>query len=179
MQISCYTLMELKFYKLLSYILLLPHAFLALTTVMSIFAAFSNPGLFFVLIIFIAVLYYAINSFAFLQRGIVRNAMCSYKVKRAIRNSSIPAFLFCAMCLMNSITLLSNSTIVETVANAFIEQSKGSLPKQVTTQLLVSYINVAMYCLATYGALLLLHILMTYKFTKLYENVFEKNPNTF
>ena len=169
---------ELKIYKLLTYLLAIPNAFIALITLLGLFAAIFNPFLFIVMILFTGVVLYAIASFIFLQKGIVNNTKCKLRLKRNLRTTSILAILFCVMCLMNCFTLIFNSLAIEIVLDNFFNDTKNSLPPMVTRDLLKQYILGCTYFLAIYTALLLLHILMTYKFAKMYSNIFVDKIST-
>lgn len=164
---------ELKVYKGLSYLLLLPNAFVAIITLFGILASILNPMMFFGMILFVGVVLYAIFSFIFLQKGIINNKKCSLRLKKNVRTTSLLAGIFTVMCLMNCFTLVFHSTSIDTMVNVFFAESKTNLPPNFTRELLTKAIWASVYFLGIYAALLLLHILMTYKFIKMYVDMFE------
>lgn len=164
--------MELKLYRGLTYLLALPNAFLALVTFIGIIFSLINPIMLFGMTLFIGTVLYTVFSFIFLQKGIVDNKKCTLKLRRNLKFSSVFSLLFCVMNLINCITILSNKSGIDMMIAKFFEENKNLAQANLTPDLLTKYLTGTIYVLGFYAALLLLHTLMTYKFTKLYSDIF-------
>lgn len=164
--------MELKLYRGLTYLLALPNAFLALMTIIGLFFSLVNPVMLFGMTLFVGTVLYAIYSFIFLQKGIVANQKCTMKLRRNLKFSSVLSLLFCVMNLINCITILSNKSGVDMIIAKLFEENKNLSQANLTPEMMGSYLTGTIYGLGIYAALLLLHTLMTYKFTKLYADTF-------
>lgn len=164
--------MELKFYRGLTYLLALPNAFLALVTIVGVFVSLINPVMLFGMTLFVGTVLYAIFSFIFLQKGVVDNRKCTVKLRKNLRFSSVFSILFCVMNLINCITILSNKSGVDIIIAKLFEENKNLAQANLTPEIMSSYLTGTIYVLGIYAALQLLHTLMTYKFTKLYSDIF-------
>jgi len=163
---------ELKLYKGLTYLLALPNAFLALVTIFGVLASILNPVMLLGMLLFVGTVLYAIFSFIFLQKGIINGKKCTLKLKRNLRMTSVFTILFSIMNLTNFITIVSNKASIDLMVSKFFEENKNFSQAILTPDLMSKVLTGTIYFMGIYAALLLLHTLMTYKFTKLYADIF-------
>ncbi len=157
---------ELKIYKLLSYILLLPNAFNAIGILL---AVFINP---LQAILLLGIVLYTIHSFTFLIRGIINKNNCSFKLKLRIKYTSIAAIFFSVANFILWLTIIKNPSYLQQVSLPQNVKKMQGLSDADLEKLMEKVMLFISYVMLIYSALQMLHVFMTYKFTKLYADVF-------
>lgn len=167
--------MEIKLYKYLTYILLIPNTIVGLVAIFSFFTVFLGNILgIFQTLIFVSVIIYAIYSFIFLQKIILKNQILSFKVKRKIKLTAILSFMFTVLSLFSIIPLLANSDRLDTIIGNTFDNLKNINPKGFDIEKATMLVKFFMFCWSVYLALFLLHLLMSFKLVDVYKNNFTK-----
>lgn len=175
MQILLQFKMELKIYKVLTYLLIIPNLILGLFAITSLLVSLlGNPLGIFQTVLLLAGFVYAILSFIFLNKGVTQQQKLSFKFKNRLRLTSVLSILLSITTLIVFIPLITHPANLEQFLQASINNSKMTLPKEIPMSVFIKMFKFILVCFASYFALFLLHIFMTYKFSKMYAEVFEE-----
>jgi hypothetical protein len=170
--------MEAKAYKFLTYLLIVPNAFVALLAVISFFLALTGKILvLFQSLLLVSVVLFGIFSFLFMQKGIGSGKTFSYKFKRRIRLTAVMSLIFAITSLITLVPLVLKPGSLDMFFTTTFEMAKIEMPKGINVESVMSILKGFVYIWTGYFALLLLHILMTFKFVQLYKHLFELPPS--
>lgn len=166
---------SITIYKIFTY-LLLPFALIMLLTFFPmLMAAFASPTALLPLFMLACIIIYIVCSYTFLQKGLVREMACKKSLRDWIKVNAYVSIAFVILMLAQISVLLSNSSETsKQLMDAFVMQSNGNVPPQLTTTLIQKMLNFIMYFMFIYSIILGVHIFITLRFIKLYNHIFSK-----
>lgn len=164
----------LTLYRIFSYFLLIIAAFLGIGVLAGFFIALANPALLLNIFIAAAVVMYSISSFLFLINGIDGKKQLKAGMKDFIRVNAFVAVFFCVMNIFQSITVITNPSVLTEALNQLPQMSTGQqLPKEMILKILKG----TMWFLLIYSMILFAHIQISFRLLKEFAHLFG-NSNT-
>ena len=166
---------SLLLYRILSYALILVAGFLALMLLAVIPAALANPVLLLFVFLIACVIIYSYTSFRFLQRGIDRRMYCKPQLRDLMKVNSYFSMGIAVLFIMQSITLLGNPHLADDAAAQALENMppEANFGKE---EILKTLRFIERFFLI-YGIVLLTHIFITYRYLRMFRDVFEHPEN--
>ena len=163
----------IKIYKPLTYFLVLPSAIVGLFSFVGFFVAIANPP--FLLDVFITAcsVVYFICSFIFLWRIIISQKTCKKIIKDLIKINGYISVLFAVKILFAFVALLINPTILKTNIQDAIAQNAASFPPNISVEMIVKFAWFLLSLITIYAAVLLTHIIISFRLLKEYEKSFQ------
>ena len=152
-------LMKLTIYRIFSF-LLLPMAILfTICVLLFLRAAFANPAMFFPLFLFACIAIYSFASLNFLIKGV--------DGKRSLNRSSKDWIKVITQCIL---FLLHPEMLQELIVQA--KRNAGDAFKMSDTEF-ENYIRITSYFFLVYAIVLLVHIMMSFQYIKMYNYLFQ------
>ncbi len=158
-------------YRILTYVLLPVAAFIGIITIFMLMIALANPSILLVVFLFASVTIYVITSFIFLQKAIDQKQLCKHALKDWIKVNAFVSIVFCMLFLIQSVTLLSDAKLLnEALQQAIAQQQNMMVLPQASYLKMVKGI---LYLFLIFSSLLLVHIVVTFRFIKAYSQMFK------
>ena len=164
---------NLKFYVVLSYILIPIALLFAFLDVVLFMTALANPSALIMVFVIACLVIYTFASFKFLKKGIEQEHVQSSKLKDWIKVNAYVSFFLCALFFINSISVLvaDNATLM-TFVNEFLQQ-QPNLPAEITNAMILSLLKGVSVFLLFSGIVGLLHIRTTLRLVREHDHLFE------
>lgn len=153
------------FYRILNFILLPIAGLLAVSTLLSIFGAFSNPALLLVLFVFACVVIYTYTSIYFFNQALILKKDCKAGLKDWIKVNAYVTILFAVFMLLGMAQALTHPELF----NQMIQLYKANgieLNKSFSEADMIRWMKGLCTFFLVYAALLLAHIGMTLSLIK-------------
>ena len=164
---------SLKFYRVLSFILIPIALLFAFIDVAFLVTAMANPSVLIFVFAIACLVIYTFASFKFLKSGIEKEVAQSSKLKDWIKVNAYVSFFLCSLFFINAISILISSDVV---LLKFIDEflvQQPTMPKEITSALILSLLKgVSVFLLFT-GIVGLIHIRTSLRLVKQYEYLFE------
>ena len=167
---------SVKAYRIITYILFPFAVLFALNAINGLFAGLTNPPLLIVSFIVACMPIYMYTSSKFLFSGILKAQTCSPKLKDWIKANAIVS-----ICLAAFLSLAGlGAIVILQQPKAFLEaiQQMPADQKAIMTSLnpqqLEQFLKVIIAFMLAISLLLVYHIILTFKFLKVYHYVFNK-----
>lgn len=163
---------SLLLYRILSYALLLVAAFLCLMLLAVLPTALANPVLLLFVFLIACVIIYSYTSFRFLQRGIDGRQRCKTQLRDLMKVNSYFSVGIAVLFIMQSITLLGNPQLADDAAT----QALDNMPPEANfgKEDILKTLRFIERFFLIYGIVLLTHIFFTYRYLKMFREVFEE-----
>ncbi len=164
---------NLKFYVVLSYILIPIALLFAFLDVVLFMTALANPSALIMVFVIACLVIYTFASFKFLKKGIEHEHVQSSKLKDWIKVNAYVSFFLCALFFINSISVLvaDNATLM-TFVNEFLQQ-QPNLPAEITNTMILSLLKGVSVFLLFSGIVGLVHIRTTLRLVREHDHLFE------
>ncbi|TRZ82686.1 MAG: hypothetical protein D4R91_03075 [Sediminibacterium sp.] len=164
---------NLKLYTVLSYILIPIALFFAFLDIALLLSSLANASVLIMVFIIACLVIYTFASFKFLKAGIEKEIAQTAKLKDWIKVNAYVSFFLCSLFFINAISVLISSDIVLLkFIDEFLE-SQSSIPKELTSALMLSLLKgVSVFLLIT-GIVGLMHIRTSLRLLKQYAYLFE------
>lgn len=164
---------QLKLYTVLSYILIPIALFFAFLDIALLLSSLANASVLIMVFIIACLVIYTFASFKFLKAGIEKEIAQTAKLKDWIKVNAYVSFFLCSLFFINAISVLISSDIVLLkFIDEFLE-SQPSIPKELTSALMLSLLKgVSVFLLIT-GIVGLMHIRTSLRLLKQYAYLFE------
>jgi hypothetical protein len=164
----------LPVYRVLTYVLLPFVALIGLMTLFALLVALANPVALLPVFILACTVIYTICSFMFLSRGINKAQACKKSLKDWIKVNAYVSMFFCVMMILDYIAVLRDNGLLRDTMQQAISMQGGSIPKNITADVMVQVAKGFFGFMCLYGILLLVHILIGFKMIRAYAYVFER-----
>jgi hypothetical protein len=163
---------RIKIFKVLTYILSVPTAFMGFFSFFALLVALMNPPMLIPVFVMICVVVYVITSFVFLNKTIIANKPTKKLIKDLYKINGIIASIFAVMCIVDFVSLFVNPSIISIgIANA-MEQNPTSFPPQITKEMLMKFSWFLLSFIGIYAILLSIHLVIGFKLLKEYASSF-------
>lgn len=164
--------MTTKIYKILSYILLVPAAFLSIMLLFSLVLAIANPAVLLLTFILACVIIYTFVSFNFLQKVIIQQKTVASKLKDWVKVNAYVTLLFALMLIFNTFSALRSPLQLRSVIKEMLEQQKNN-PNIAVPENMMYNATIAMFVVfLVYSVLLLTHLFIGFKLLQKHNNQF-------
>ncbi|MBC7589382.1 MAG: hypothetical protein H7178_13610 [Chitinophagaceae bacterium] len=165
-----------KIYRILSFILLPFGALMALNALSGLFVALTNPLLLIVSFIMACVPLYIFTSSYFFFKGVLQAKPCKASLKEWIKANAVVSIIFGAimfLCALMILALINNpAAFIDAMKQMPANQQQG-FDKITMPQKIRLFKTFAMVMLPL-SAILIVHIVITFRMVKLYNHVFDK-----
>jgi hypothetical protein len=164
---------QLKLYTVLSYILIPIALFFAFLDIALLLSSLANASVLIMVFIIACLVIYTFASFKFLKAGIEKEVAQTAKLKDWIKVNAYVSFFLCSLFFINAISvLISSDLVLLKFIDEFLE-SQSSIPKELTSALMLSLLKgVSVFLLIT-GIVGLMHIRTSLRLLKQYAYLFE------
>lgn len=160
------------FYRILSVVLLPIAALLGIMTLCMLLMALTNPAILLPLFMFASVVIYSISSFIFLQKGINKSEACKHSLRDWIRVNAFVSIGFSVICFIQSVGLLNNPIVLnDLIIQTMSRQPDLSNDSQV---IIVKAMKGTLYFMLIFSAILLIHIIYTFRMLKIHKHLFKE-----
>jgi hypothetical protein len=163
---------QVKVFKVLTYVLAVPTAFVAFFTFFGLLAAFMNPPMLIPIFILACVVVYVISSFIFLQKTIILQTQTKKRIKDLLKINGIITVIFSTICLIDFISMLTQPATIEAGISKAFAENPNVVPPQFTKQMMVKIVWVLLSFTGIYSILLLVHYAIGLKLRKQYDSLF-------
>jgi len=160
-------------YRILTFLLLPIAGIFAMVDLMAILSALAQPAMLLSVFIIGCMVIYVFVSYKFLITGIERAKPCKNSLKDWIKVNAYVCIFFIAMSFIQTFMILSQPIQIQKMMTELISQQQGNFPTGTTADLLVKMMKGILYFLAAYAAILLAHVILTFKLLKKYNHVFD------
>lgn len=164
--------MTTKIYKILSYILLVPAAFLSIMLLFSLVLAIANPAVLLLTFILACVIIYTFVSFNFLQKVIIQQKTVASKLKDWVKVNAYVTLLFALMMIFNTFSALRSPLQLRSVIKEMLEQQKNNPNIAVPENMMYNATIVMFVVFLVYSVLLLTHLFIGFKLLQKHNNQF-------
>ena len=164
---------RLTIYRVISYALLPVGVVLGLATIFALTFALGNLAMLLPVFLTGATVVYIFASFSFLQKGIDRHVVSKHSFKDFIKVNAYVALFFSILGLMQGIMILLNPE----ASKLLIDNMKTMQPdnaQALDVAKLMKVLKAVLYFMIVLSSLLLFHIWSTFKYFKLYPDLFRK-----
>ena len=163
--------MKLTIYRIFSF-LLLPMAILfTICVLLFLRAAFANPAMFFPLFLFACIAIYSFASLNFLINGVDGKRSLNKSSKDWIKVNAMVSIVFAILMITQCILfLLHPEMLQELIVQA--KRNAGDAFKMSDTEF-ENYIRITSYFFLVYAIVLLVHIMMSFQYIKMYNYLFQ------
>ncbi len=159
---------KIKVFKVLTYILALPTAFIGLFSLLMLPLALVNLQAALMDFVFICVVVYIVNSFIFLNKTLILQQQTKKIIKDLFRINGIISSLFAIICIVDFISLLINPSIINTGIDTAFAQNPNSFPPQFTKEMMIKFSWFFLSAIGSYAIILALHLFIGFKLLKEY-----------
>ncbi len=159
-------------YKTISYILLIIGGLFGFMCFIMFFMALANPSILLPVIIMMAVVAYIILSFIFFNKGMLQLKKLNPSLRSWIKTTSYFTLFFSVNILISGIVYLYNPVNLAVLMEQGFAAQKD-MPK-VSPEFINGVFKGTLYFMIFFATTLLIHVFETFKFLKLYANLFEK-----
>lgn len=163
---------QIKVFRILTYVLAVPTAFLAFFTFFGLFVAIANPQMLIPIFILACVVVYIITSIVFLEKTVIKKKPTKKHIKDLLKINGIIAVLFSVMCLIDFVSMLMQPANVATGISKAFAENPNLMPPQITKEIMVKMIWVMFSFISVYSILLLIHYVIGLKLRKQYDSLF-------
>ncbi len=160
-------------YRILFFILLPIAGLFAFADFFAIMAALVQPALWISVFIVACMVIYIYTSYRFFTTGIQQAKPCKHSLKDLIKVNAFVSIVFVAMSYIQLFIVLTQPDIIKTMMGPLLAQQQANMPPGATTDTFVSMVKGILYFLAIFSTILLLHIVITFRFLKKYKQVFD------
>jgi hypothetical protein len=167
---------SLKIYRVLSFILLPFAAFLSLNLIGSLLASLSNPLLLLTTFIMACAPVYIFTSSWFFFNCIRKDKKCKPSLKDWIKVNAVVTLVFIAFMLLSCIGFLflfNNPTVFNEIMSKMPSRQMPGMQQLNVTQVL-QVMKVFASIMLPFSLILLVHIIFTFRFIKIYGYLFEE-----
>ena len=161
---------NLILYKLLTYLLFAVAALMSFTLLATLMAALANPGLLFLVFIIACVIIYTYCSWRFLTRGIDAHMYCKPSLRDLIKVNGYGSIAFSVLFGFASFTVLTNPQLMETALENAVSMQQATAEGM--EESMRRSMNIVLKFLLVYSALLLTHIIITFRLLKVHSDAF-------
>lgn len=163
---------SLLVYRILTYALILVAGFLSLMIVAVLPSAFANPLLLLFVFLLACVVIYSYTSWRFLTKGVDGRQYLKPSLRDLVRVNSYFTVGIAFLCVLQSITLLTQPQMSEEAAN----QALANMPPDAdfTKADILKLLQFIERFFLVYGLVLLIHAFITYRLLRQYRAVFEQ-----
>ncbi len=166
----------LKFYRILTFILLPFAGYLTLNIVSSLIMSIGNVALLLANFILACLPIYIFTSSYFLFNGIFKAKSCKYVLKDWIKVNAFVSILFAVFMILGSLAILialSDKTIAAQILGQFDTKNFPGIDK-ISKDQFFQLLKIFLGVMLPFSILLLVHIVFTFKAIKLYGHVFDE-----
>ncbi|MCE2844279.1 MAG: hypothetical protein ACOVRE_05210 [Sediminibacterium sp.] len=164
---------SLKFYRVLSFILIPIALLFAFIDVAFLVTAMANPSVLIFVFAIACLVIYTFASFSFLKRGIEKEQHQPAKLKDWIKVNAYVSLFLCSLFFLNGTSvLMSSDMVLMKITEEFMSQQAG-LPEGLNIALMLKVIKAASMFLLITGLIGLMHIRTTLRLVKEYNYLFE------
>ena len=163
---------RIKIFKVLTYILSVPTAFMGFFSFFALLVALMNPPMLIPVFAMICVVVYIITSFVFLNKTIIGQKQTKKIVKDLFKINGVITAIFSIMCIIDFVSLFVNPSLInEGIAKVFAQKT-SEIPPQLTKELMTKFIWFFLTAIGIYACLLLIHLIVGFKLLKEYASSF-------
>jgi len=159
-------------YRVLSYILLPVVILLAAFDVVALFVALSNPPMLLGVFMVACVAFYVFGSFRFFNNAVVLGKNCKPSLKDWVKVNAIVTLIFALMMLFQVAVILMNPALLQKALDETAAQMQGSTAQPFSKETLLSTAKGFMYFFMILSVILIIHIVITFRYLKQYRNLF-------
>lgn len=166
----------LTIYRVLTYLLFPFAALFAINAINGLFIALTNPALLVVTFTVACMPIYVYTSSKFLFIGIVKARPCNAKLKDWIKVNAVVSIVFAAFIFLaglGALMLLQQPSIVTQALEQMPAEQKNIMGAM-NAQELEKFLKIAAIILLPLSFILMVHIILTFRFIKIYQYVFDK-----
>jgi len=160
----------LTIYRVLTFILLPVATFLGVIAFFGLLAALVNPTLLMGIFIIACVVIYTFTSFRFLNKGIEQGQPCKPGLKDWIRVNAFGSLVFIFMCFLQFYYILTEPALLNTAMQQALAMQNNSAAA--SPELMVKVMKGTLYVMLGFTVLLLIHIVFSFYFLKVYNHLF-------
>lgn len=164
--------MKLSIYRVFSFLLLPIAVIFSIAFLLFLRAAFANPQLFISLFLAGSIAIYTFTSFNFLIRGIDAKKTLVRSAKDWIIVNAIVCIIYSLFGIFQRFIFYLYPEIIEQVANQF--KINGGTDMKLSVPQIIQTMAAASWFLLVYSLVLLIHIILSFQFIKLYNYLFQK-----
>jgi hypothetical protein len=163
----------LKFYRILSFILLPIAAFIGIGVLLSLMVALANPAMLLNVFIGACVVLYQFLSYRFLVKGIDNQQVLKASFKDWIKVNAFVTIVFSVMSIIQFITVLRDPAFMQKMTESFsaMQVQASNAPSK---EVLMKMIKGVAYFMLGYTVALLAHIFITFKLLRQYQPLFKE-----
>ena len=161
-------------FKILTYLLIPVAILFGLMDIIMLFMALANPAILLIVFALACFVMYTFTSLRFLLEGIVNNQHCKSSLKDWIKvNAYVTLFLF-IMFFMNSAAtfFIDDITLRQTLSEMMDQQPE--LAGKISLDFFIKIFHVVSGIMFVISSLIIIHVLMNFKFLKRYQDLFSK-----
>jgi hypothetical protein len=167
---------QLSIYRILTYLLVPFAAFFGLIDLLIILSALANPALLLAGFIFTAFVIYTFVSLKFLNRGLQYNQPCKPQLRDWIKVNAYVSTFMAIMFLLNSLSVyFSSEVMLRQMMEEYLEK-QPSISAQISPEFMLKMLKFMAACMLILGAVLIVHIQITFRLLKQYAFLFEPQP---
>lgn len=163
-------MIKLGFYRILTLVLLPFAALFGFLALMMLFVALANPPMLLPVFVVACVAIYVFASFNFLNKGILQGRQCKTSLKDWIRVNSYVSIVFSVMVLLNFAASISNPDLLSQAVDQAMPMQGDQA--RFSKQELVAATRLLMFIIGTFAALLLIHIIISFRLLKQFAHRF-------
>ncbi|WEK35767.1 MAG: hypothetical protein P0Y53_25050 [Candidatus Pseudobacter hemicellulosilyticus] len=162
----------ITFYRILNFLLLVVAGLLLMAIFLMLPAVLSNPQLPLRVFAMICLVIYSYSSWIFLQRAVDRRLPCKPFLRDLIRVNAIVSIVVAVLILAQGIIALNNPTML----TQEVDDLMGNVPQgaDISREQAMGYLKTGLKISMAYGAVVLVHTLLTFRLLKLYRHMFKQ-----
>lgn len=162
----------IKVYKLLTYLLAIPTAFIGLFSLFGLLLALLNPILLLPIFILLCVVIYVICSFTFLFKIINAQKLGKKILKDLLKINGIIALAFSVLNIINLSSIIFNPAMMDKLVADAITQSASSFPAGITKEMIANVAWTFIVFMTIFSTVLITHIIISFNLIKRYASSF-------
>ncbi len=169
-------MIQLKIYRILTFILIPFAIYAGMEGIVSIFAGFGNPLILLPAAIMICVAIYVFASNIFLNKGIIKSLPCKESLKDWIKVNAIVTIIFAILMFISTLVillLLSDQKLLQQLVHTSISNQPAIIQQNFTEASYLQLLKNAVYILLPVSIILITHIIITFRLMKKYKQVFK------
>jgi len=167
--------MKLIIYRIFSFLLLPIAIIFAISVLLFLRAAFSNPQMLIPLFLIACIAIYSFAALNFLIRGIDGKKNLGRSLKDWIKVNAFVSSVFALLMISQCIIFLLHPEMLQSVA-AQAKQNAGAELKLSDTAL-QNYLRATSYFFLVYAIVLMAHIVMSFQYIRMYNYLFQTEKN--
>ncbi|ULQ56609.1 hypothetical protein KJS94_00130 [Flavihumibacter rivuli] len=162
---------NLTIYRILTYIIFLIGAFMAMLLLTFLMAALANPVLLLPTFMVACVVIYSYCSWRFLTRGIDAHMYCKTSLRDLTRVNGYGALAFASLTAIQCISLIMNPALLNDILEQAMSMQKSSVEGM--EEMMTKFMGFLLKFMLVYSVLLLVHIFSTFRLLKIHADAFD------